>query len=371
MSTVQQQPSSEPGTPAATPQGGTEQPKKTGPDKCTVIFKYKDWTVSTYEYTSDGSTGFLLTNGQSALHFDANGNMILASGKPLGGCGGKAIVIAEESQQKYKSMAVEITGNDEKIEKQENSSGNTETVKVPAYSLVVYGDIAIEAVGGDIGLKGNNITLNASSTLTLKSGENVLLQSGGDASTGAAGNLNIAAGNVNLDAINFKKKISGGEYSEGAGEFKVEQNKKGAVTEITTPGAFNQIIQGNYTLGVKGDYAINTDGSFALSSKKHYFVTAVGNADEKIDGKKKLTVDGLEYIPTNADGSTGEPIKQQEPFLIEVGAATKGTTSMKVDSNSDIQIGSKIGALKANAKTNVEIEATAEVKIVATKIYLN
>lgn len=342
------------GTPAAKPQGGTPPENGAGPDKCTVIFKEKGWTMATYENSTDGSDGFILSNGQTAFHFDSNGNMILATGKPLGGCGGKAIIIANESQQKYRSYALEVTGNDDQTEETLNSEGNTETVKVPAYSICVYGDVAIEAVGGDIGLKGDNITLNAASTLTLKSGENILLQSGE-----GGGNFDITAGNVNLEAVNFKKAISGGEYSEGAGEFKVEQNKKGAVTELSTPGSLNYLVNGNYTLGVKGDFAINTEGSFALSSKKNYFVTALGNADEKIDGKKKISVTG---------GST-IPIDQQEAFLIETGAS--GKTSFKLDSNADVDIESKVGGMNVKTKTNINVEATGLVKIKGSQIFLN
>lgn len=342
------------GTPAATPQGGTPPENGAGPDKCTVIFKEKGWTMATYENTTDGSDGFILSNGQTAFHFDSNGNMILATGKPLGGCGGKAIIIANESQQKYRSYALEVTGNDDQTEETLNSSGNTEVSKVPAYSICVYGDVAIEAVGGDIGLKGDNITLNAASTLTLKSGENILLQSGE-----GGGNLNINSGNVNLEAVNFKKKVSGGEYSEGAGEFKVEQNKKGAVTELSTPGSLNQIVNGNYTLGVTGDYAINTGGSFAISSKKNYFITALGNADEKIDGKKKISVSGNSTIP----------IKQQESFVIEAGSS--GKTSFKLDANEDIAIESKAGGMDVKVKKNFTAEAVGVVRIKGSQIFLN
>lgn len=342
------------GTPAATPKGGSPPENGAGPDKCTVIFKEKGWTMATYENTTDGSDGFILSNGQTAFHFDSNGNMILATGKPLGGCGGKAIIIANESQQKYRSYALEVTGNDDQTEETLNSTGNTETVKVPAYSICVYGDVAIEAVGGDIGLKGDNITLNASSTLTLKSGENVLLQSGE-----GGGNFDIVSGNVNLQAVNFKKSVSGGEYSEGAGEFKVEQNKKGAVTELSTPGSLNQIVNGNYTLGVSGDYAINTGGSFAISSKKNYFVTALGNADEKIDGKKKISV----------GGNTKIPIKQQQSLLIETGGS--GKTSFKLDSNADAEIESKVGGINIKSKKDMKIESVGVVRIKGSKIFLN
>lgn len=343
-----------PGTPAATPQGGTPPEMKSGPEKCTIIWKSGAWTMATYENTTDGTNGFILSNGQTAMHFDSAGNMIMSTGKPLGGCGGKAIIVANDSQQKYKSVAIEVQGNDDEATTQQNSStGNTEVAKTPAYSITVYGDVAIESIGGDIGLKGDNISLNAASTLTLKSGENINIEAGND-----SGNVNIFSGNVNLDAMFFNKNIGGGEYSEGAGEFKVEQKNPGAVTEISTPGSVRYIVNGNYEIGVTGDLAINAERSVAISAKKDYFTTVQGNSDTQIGGKNKLAVFG---------NSTVSQTKQKENYLIEVGAGDK---SMKVSTASDLELSSTKKVL-VNSVTDVEIKATGLVRVEGTSIYLN
>lgn len=354
------------GSPASTPQGGTPPENGAGPQKCTVIFKEKNWTMMTYE-NEDGSSGFILTNGQSSFHMDSNGNIIQATGKPLGGCGGKALVVAEDTMQKYKSMSVEIMGNDDDTTEVSGANGNTETQKVAPYSITVYGDVAIEAIGGDVGLKGDNISLNALNTLMLKSEDNVVIQAGG--------RTNIFTGNLNVEALNFNKKIKGGEYNEGSAEFKVEQNKKGALTEITTPGSYRHIVNGNYELGVSGDIAINTQGSYAMSAKKHYFVTALGNADEKIQGKKKIEVTGRQTVTET---------KQKETFLVSAG--TSEDASLKIETNNDVQLESRAGGLsvkmrilelegrtidmKSTGETNIESRTKVNIKA-PTGIYLN
>jgi hypothetical protein len=353
MSVNTQKPASDPnkqGKPAAQPKGGTPPQEGAGPQKCTVIFKEKGWTMMTYE-NEDDSSGFILSNGQTAFHFDSNGNMIMASGKPLGGCGGKAIIIAEESQQKYKSFAMEITGNDDDTTEVSNNSGNKETEKTPAYSISVYGDVAIESVGGDIGLKGDNVSINALNTLTLKSEDAIVLD--------AKGKVELNTGNFNVEALNFNKNISGGDYTKGSGEVKVEQNKQGAVMEVSTPGSVNYVVNGNYTLGVKGDYAINTEGSYALSSKKHYFITALGNADEKIEGKKKLTVVNRSLYR----------IEQPETYLIETGVSEKD--SYKLNANGDIILDTKVGGMNLSSKRDMTIESTGKISVQGLQIFLN
>jgi len=342
------------GTPAARPTGGTPPDSPPAQDKFTTIFKDKGWTMGVYENETDGTQGFILTNGQTAFHFDQAGNMIMTTGKPLGGCGGKIIMKGQDKIDKFHSVAIEITGNDDEEEETTNAAGNTEVKKKPAYSLTVYGDIAIESVGGDIGMKGDNITIQANETLTLKSLENLQIQS--------EANVNIFSPNINLEGSYLRKKISAGEYSEGSGEVKIEQTKPGASMSIETPGSLKYVVNGNYELGVKGDFAINTEGSYALSSNKNYFLTVQGNANEKIEGKKKEYVGG---------SSATVEIDQEEAYLIEI-AAGGGTVSYKVEADNDIELSSKLGKLSQSAKTEINIQTeTGLVRIEGKQIYLN
>lgn len=344
------------GTPAAKPQGGTPPSPKGSPEQCNVIFKDKGWTLATYG-NADDSSGFILTNGQTAFHFDSSGNMILATGKPLGGCGGKAVITSEEFIQKTKSIAVEVTGNDDKATQTKDSKGNSTAEQIPAYSLSVFGDIAIESVGGEINLKGDNVSVRANNNLLFEAGESIIFNSGK-----GAGNYNINAGNVEINAVNFNKKITGGEYSLGAGEVKTEQTKPGAVTEVSTPGSFKQIVNGNYEIGVTGDLNINATGGVAIKGDKNIFIeTTRGNYVETIKGKKTTKIQGQDPYG----------IAQKENYLIEVGAASSGKVSMKTVSNSDIEIESKAGEMNLKATKNVTISGTDITLKSTSKIYLN
>lgn len=358
MSTNTQKPATKEkkGTPAAKPQGGTPPSSGVSPQQCNVIFKDKGWTLATYT-NEDDSSGFILSNGQTAFHFDTSGNMILATGKPLGGCGGKAVITSEEFIQKTKSIAVEVTGNDDKATQTKDSNGNTTTEQIPAYSLSVFGDIAIESIGGEINLKGDNVSIRANNNLLFEAGESITFNSGK-----GAGNYKINAGNVEIEAVNFNKKISGGEYSLGAGEVKTEQTKPGAITEISTPGSLKHIVNGNYELGVTGDLNVNATGAVAIKGDKNIFIeTTKGNYVEKIKGKKTSTIQGQDPYG----------ISQKENYLVQVGAASTGNVSMKTVSNSDIQIESKTGEMTLKASKNVTVSGNDITLNSRSKIYLN
>lgn len=350
------------GTPAAKPQGGTPPSPGVAPDSCNVIYKDKGWTLATYS-NNDDSSGFILTNGQTAFHFDSSGNMILATGKPLGGCGGKAIISSDEFVQKTGAVAIEVTGNDDKETSKTDNKGNSSKQKPPAYSLAVFGDIAIESIGGEIGIKGDNVSIKANNNLILEAGETVKINSGS-----GAGNFNVTTGNFNLESINFNKKITGGEYSQGSGEFKVEQTKPGAVTEISTPGSMNYIVNGNYTVGVTGDYNLNVTGGCSISGKKNYFLSTKGNYVEEIDGKKTATIKGKDPYNT----------QQKETYLLDVGSPTDGTVSIKTKANADITT-TTFGEMKIessknlsiSSKSTAEIKATGSMTIKGRPIYLN
>jgi hypothetical protein len=351
------------GTPAAKPQGGTPPSPGVPPASCNVVFKDKGWTLATYT-NEDDSSGFMLTNGQTAFHFDSSGNMILATGKPLGGCGGKAIISSSEFLQKTGSVAIEVSGNDEKETSKKDNKGNSTKEKTPAYSLAVFGDIAIEAIGGEVGIKGDNVSIKANNNLILEAGEAVKISSGS-----GAGNLNIFTGNLNLTAMNFNKKITGGEYSKGSGEFKVEQTKPGAVTEISTPGSINYIVNGNYTVGVTGDYNLNIAGACSIAGKKNYFLSTKGNYVEEIEGKKTVKIKGIDPYKT----------QQKETYLLDVGSPSDGgTVSMQTKANADIKT-STVGQIEIestkkmviSSKSTAEFKAVENMTIKGKQIYLN
>lgn len=291
-------------------------------------------------YVLDGKYGWAKTNGEMAIHFDTLNNMIFTAGAPgESGCGGKMINVSKGGKiDKHSSISVEVTGrqDDGKLGKEKTASGATEETKVPAYSLKVYGDILIECIGGEVAIKGDNITLNASSTLNLKSAKDVNIEAGGK-----SGRINLNAGEVAINAANFKKNISASENTTGAGEVTNDQYHPGATTTINSPGSINYTINGDYTLGVTGsvkqiinrNYEFNVDGDYAQVIK--------GNRSDKVEGKMKLDINGIDVKP---------PSSQQENYLINVAAGkNKAVPSLGISSGN----GMKVSALTGDF--NVEI----------------
>jgi hypothetical protein len=292
-----------------------------------------DFTLTTYEFPEDGSSGIALYNGKSAWHIDNLGNMIFTTSQaPQSGCGGKMVSSSEAKIEKSGSIAIEVTGrpNDGEIGKEKNSIGGVDEKKLPAYSLKVYGDVLIECIGGEAVIKGDNITLNASSTLNLNSGKDINISAGGQ-----GGRINMTGGTFALNTGFFEKNLSGGEYSKGAGEVQIEQYNPNASTSVNTPGSVKYTVNGDYEVGVTGEYKQVVNKNYTLSVDLDYAHAVKGNYSEKIEGKQKSVV----------DGKTVNATAQKENYLMEIGAAVKGTPAFKVSSGSDVEMETTTGGI--------------------------
>lgn len=274
------------------------------PDYSQIIGNF---TLSSYKFP-DGSSGIALYNGTTAFHIDNQNNMIFSAGPPSqSGCGGKTVFNSEASIQKTGSISIEVSGrqDDGEISKKETSDGSIEQTKAPAYSLKIYGDCLIECLGGDVALKGDNITLNANSTLNLKSGKDINIQAGEQ-----GGKINLFGGSLNINTSEMSKNISGGEYTTGAGEVGVEQYNKGATTSLSTPGNVIYTVNGDYTVGVTGDYKQIVSGHYGLDVGKDYGKRVVGSGSDLYEGKYKVKVQGGKSIST-----------QKESYLLDIGVS--------------------------------------------------
>lgn len=350
-------------------------------------------SIASYKF-EDGSDGFAIFSKAWAFHVDNNNNFIFTAGPPSqGGCGGKMIQKSEAIVQKTGSVSTHVTGRkDDGVTKQEVKDGGIGESKLPAYSLKVEGDILLESVGGEVVVKGDNITLNALSTLNLKSGKDINIQAGDK-----SGTINMNCSKFNLDAAFFNKNISGGEYSKGSGETQVEQYNPGATTEVSTPGSIKYTVNGDYEVGVTGDYKQIVNGHYSLSVDKDYAATVKGDYSTKVEGKAKQVFNGINK--TSA---------QQETYILEVGVAKKEIPSYLITSGSGVKletttdgflveiakqaskfeinekeliasVGKKLGELSINAKESklsygetASISMTAaETRIKGTLIYLN
>jgi len=320
------------------------------------------FNLTAYKYPEDGSTGIALYNGKVAFHIDNNNNITFSAGPPSqSGCGGKMVMNTQAQIQKSKSISIEVTGRDDggTVSKDTDANGNVDESNLPSYSLKVYGPVYVEAIGGDACVKGDNVTVNASSTLNLKSGKDINIQAGEK-----GGKINITAGSINMDAAYFNKKISAAEYSDGAGEFKVEQNKKGSSVSIDTPGSVTYTVNGDYTVGVTGNYTMGSKGNYNVNVDKDAAFVVKGKLSQLIDGKMKTEIKGIE-----AKGSTSSqlpnyllnvalPKKKTDPsFLLETGgrAEFKATTD-----GYKFEIGKQLASLELTDKNKFSVTTGAK-----------
>lgn len=302
----------------------------------------QSWAIGTwgtgvaYEFL-DGSTGFALYNGKTAFHFDNNNNITISAGAPgQSGCGGKFVLNTQAQLQKSKSIAIEVTGRDDggTVNKKADEDGNVSEDTLPSYSLKVYGPVHVEAIGGDCAVKGDNVTINASSTLNLKSGKDINIQAGEN-----GGKINMYGGICEINTAFLNKNLSGGEYSEGPGEFKVKQKKKGANVSIDTPGSVTYTVNGDYTVGVKGDYKLGTEGHYNVNIDKDAAWAIKGKFSQIIDGKAKTEVKGQEV--------KGAKSSQQENFILKVAAPKSAKfPSILVDTGSNVEFKALKGGYK-------------------------
>ena len=302
----------------------------------------------------DGSSGWALYDGKSAFHLGADGNMTFSAGQPSqSGCGGKIVLNSKAQLQKAESIAIEVTGRDDggTLEKTTDDDGNVEEKTLPSYSLKVYGPVKVEAVGGDCSVKGDNVLVNASSVLTLKSNKDIILQAGEK-----GGKISMFAGTVEMDASFFNKKLSGGDFTEGAGEVRVEQNKAGASVTYETPGTVRYIVNGDYTVNVKGTYRMDVKDNYILNVDKDWGQKILGDYANVIQGKALFKVNGV-----------GSKSSQQENFLIYVLAnEKKSQPGFEINSKSlmkfvnteggfDWEVGKNLATMKLTDKNDFSV----------------
>jgi hypothetical protein len=317
-----------------------------------VIATKNGWTMGSYS-NQDNTTGFILTNGQSMFHFDVNGNIVLATGKPgQSGCGGKVIIHAKDHHEQTDTMNIHVRGNDDESER----DGVGGSKSSPAYSLYVEGDVAIESQGGDIGVKGDNITLNAINTLTLRAGESVNIESGE-----GQGKINAVATDFNVDSSFARFTTSGGFYIDGSGEFSVNQKSSlGATAGINTVGDIVDVVRGSYKMQSAGDVQFeSTTGHMLFRALRGGTAMDVrGDSSEIVGGKKNVKITGKSASPSGAS----------DPVLnMELGTSPQGSLKIKAASKFEVQA---IGNSTIDS-SGLTISAKGPAKLTGSAVYLN
>lgn len=341
----------------ASPEGSRElEPGQLSTEACHVIAHKHGWTLATYK-NADGSTGAVMTNGSSAIHFDANNRIVIATGDPAqGGCGGQVVINSSERLETSKTAVIHITGNNDKEETKTDSKGNAETVKTPAYSLMVEGDIAIEA-RGEVAIGGDNITINAKNTLSLTAGESIDLISGS-----GSGKINLLGGDLNSDVMFKTDNVSGGTYTESKGEVTVNQKQStGSTTSVNTLGSINYVVNGSYSVAVRGDYQLSALGNILHSSTKGgYAIKIPGIYSSEIGGIKKEKIIGKALSTSSKPPTT--------TYQLDIGP---NKTGLQINSTGAINMQAIGSDATITAPKGINLFGGLKVTARATAIYLN
>lgn len=328
--------------------------------KPTVHWVSNGWTCMDWEGDDNTPGGYTVTNGQSALFFDETGNMVFTTGLPSqAGCGGKLIFSSAGQMHNVSGpVSIQSKGPKDTTRSADSSSRGESTKESHAYSVYAEGKVAIEAQGESCDLKGDNITINALKTLTLKAGEAVNIEVGD-----GNGKMSIFTGDYNLNTSFNNKTIGSADYTDGAGEKTLNTTQPGSVEATNSIGTINHSIAGNYYLGVAGHYNLNalaninfksTTGGFGLETTGSHFIKAGGTKTEEILG----------VVPSIG----GKPPVVGACWDLKLGP---GKQSFKAMMASGIEVVSALGvnSVKLAGVTDVTIAGTLSVK--AITIFLN
>lgn len=181
----------------------------------------------------DGRVTYIVCtdNGQS-LNMDEVGNIFLGCGKIGDDESGGGMGIRPHGQMIVKvgdTLSIEVeNGQDQE----------------KPFSLKVYGDINMEAVGGDIHMSGKNVSIRAGGEMNLEAPKLALTNGK------ACGTIAIAGGTIKHDAVFIKDEISGSVSQNVYGEYTIKQ--------LLDPRAsFNLISSGAFNVTAGGDMSVN------------------------------------------------------------------------------------------------------------------
>ena len=311
---------------------------------------FDGWTRISARGEGGGPGLYAITNGNSAMIMDELGNYRLVTGKPGdSGCGGKMVQVAHDFIVKGHSYAGQFTGSSSERQK----DGKSE--EIPAYSIHATGEVAIEAMGGDAGIMGDNVVIHARKNLILKSGNNIQIEAGN-----GNGQVNLAAAKFVVDSA-FIHQNAKGVHTDGTAEMTVNQDMPGARTTVNTRGSITYTVDGSYRFAVGGKFELDGGANMLLKSGRGGIsIKAKGPSYEDIGGIKETKVKAVP-VPPMAPAT--------DAWKIELGAAK--TSGIKIDSQLGItaKFNGGINMLKFMGKTTTISSPTT--KFTGGMIYLN
>ena len=319
---------------------------------CPTAVTQDGWTIMTWRGENNGPGGYALTNGVSALLFDENGNIKTSTGKPGDtGCGGKIVRVCTDFLDKGHSYAGQFTGSSQERAKE----GKTE--ELPTYSLHVTGETAIESVGGDVNILGDNVTIQARKTLTLKAGTAINIEAGADKDGELSGKINTKCGDFNLDTSFYTENSQKHTVDQKEkGTFTVDQKGSGSKIAFNTDGTITSVgTGGDYKIGCGGAFRIDGDQNVQIRSKKGGIgLKCKGKFDEKIDGTRKTVVRAQ-------PGKSGKP--DSNGWFIKIGAAKRNALKIKASLGADLRFSKGKSALKfLGMKTDFRSSGPLQIK---------
>ena len=275
-------------------------------------------------------------NGQS-IHMDDTGNIFFGCGKIGEDETGGQITMRPQGDMTVKvggrfAMEVENMLDEEK-----------------PISVVSYGDINVESKGGDVFLKGDNVTVRALKDLNL-SGSTVNIQ-GGD---GAGGAVSLVANTFKTDTTFINQTVSGGITQNVLGEATIRQIlDPRACHTISSAGHLKLSAAGDFSIDVGGKMEVNVAGTppkpiptvknpstFSLSVAQGNVTHTIvaGNLTEKYTGNVNTAIEGnvTEQITGNlTESATGNYANTVEGNFTE---AITGNFSETITGNNTTEI---------------------------------
>ena len=148
-------------------------------------------------------------------------------------------------------------------------------------SIYINGNVNIKAEGGNLGLSGKNVNINAADTCTINAGRTIQLNAGqGGGVTGAVSTITNALNGVDAGT-------AGGRVELNAGEIIQKSSAKTSNVNVTYEN-----ISSERALEMK-----DPRGTFKISSLGHMEFSVLGDYVETIYGKRSTKIFGKPSLP--------------------------------------------------------------------------
>lgn len=313
-------------------------------------------------------------NGQS-INMDETGNIFIGCGKIGDDEGGGQLTARPQGAMTVKvgdTLSIEV---ENKLDEEK------------PLSVKVFGDINMEAVGGDLHLAGNNVNIRAKTDLHLI-GSKVLLQ-GGD---GAGGVVEVVANSFKTNTVFINNEVTGGVTQNVFGEYTIRQLlDPRASFNIISSGAMNITPGGDFTLNGAGRAEVLIAGlppkpiptakspnafTLAIANGNVAHTIAAGNLTEKYTGNVTTAIEGnvTEQITGNlTESATGNYTNTIEGNATEAitGNFTHTVTGNTTETFTGNYVGKYTGTYNQNVTGTFNIIAQGVITITGAQIYLN